>query len=165
MLNLFLLVITFSAILSWIISNLKNKSFSLKFSLTTILLYISLCLFYSYNDSMGWPTYERLPAKFFLKSFIIDEPSDKSKGNIYIWLVKEQPDKCPTGLLCIKRSNPNEPRAHRVDYSENIHEGMIDAEESLKKGENVIIEIIKKDTNEEDIVVHKMPTFMDIYVK
>ncbi len=67
----------------------------------------------------GWPSTDGLPERFVLLAAVIEEPSSKSKGALYIWV---------NGL---NNGKPTpEPRAYRLPYAKDLH-ALLD--EGMKK--------------------------------
>lgn len=79
------------------------------------LLVLSVTLFYFYADEVlhnvaGWPSPDPLPARWVLLAAVIDEPTTKSKGALYIW-VNEIRDGKPVP----------QPRSFQLPYSKDLH--------------------------------------------
>lgn len=79
------------------------------------LLVVSVTIFYFYADQVlhniaGWPSADPLPARWVLLAAVIDEPSSKSKGALYIWINE------------IREGKPvSQPRAFQLPYSKDLH--------------------------------------------
>lgn len=58
----------------------------------------------------GWPGRQALPPRFVLLSAVIEEPSKKTEGGIYLWL-QALPEGGPPGT----------PRAYRLAYGKDLH--------------------------------------------
>jgi hypothetical protein len=67
----------------------------------------------------GWPSGDALPARFVLLAAVIDEPSTKRPGGLYVW-VNALEDGKPSA----------QPRAYRLPYSKDLHALL---NESMKK--------------------------------
>lgn len=88
------------------------------------LLIVGVTLFYFFADDLvhgmwGWPSGDALPARFVLLAAVIDEPSAKRPGGLYVW-VNALEDGKPSA----------QPRAYRLPYSKDLH-ALIN--ESMKK--------------------------------
>jgi hypothetical protein len=58
----------------------------------------------------GWPSSDALPPRFVLLAAVIDEPTARSGGALYIWVNALQDGKPAT-----------QPRAYRLPYSKDLH--------------------------------------------
>ncbi|MEP7299437.1 MAG: hypothetical protein ABI702_24910 [Burkholderiales bacterium] len=95
------------------------------------LLIVGVTVFYFYADDVvhsmwGWPSADALPARFVLLAAVIDEPSAKRPGGLYVW-VNALEDGKPTV----------QPRAFKLPYSKDLHallnEGMKKAREGVSQ--------------------------------
>ena len=61
------------------------------------------------NGLMGWPTAQKLPARFNLVSSVISEPDRRanSPGHIYLWATELDANNVPSGT----------PRSYQIGYS------------------------------------------------
>ena len=67
----------------------------------------------------GWPSPDPLPERFALLAAVIDEPTTKSAGGLYVW------------VNAIENGKPvTQPRAYRLPYSKDLHSLL---NEGLKK--------------------------------
>lgn len=170
MIYLFLLFILLAFGISWVLSTLEGNYF-VKAIFITLLLYLTLSIFYSFKNIGGWPTQSELPDRFVLKSFIIQEPNkaEQSSGYIYVWAVPQLNNKeCPSGIICIKRARDNEPRAYIIEYDINMHKSMAQVEEKIKNGDIIIVEKNKKGKNDngsDDYQFYELPNFLDKIIK
>jgi len=88
------------------------------------LLVVGVTLFYFFADDLvhslwGWPSSDALPARFVLLAAVIDEPSAKRPGGLYVW------------VNALEDGKPNaQPRAFRLPYSKDLHALL---NESMKK--------------------------------
>jgi hypothetical protein len=79
------------------------------------LLVAGVTLFYFHVDGVvhnlwGWPSADALPERFVLLAAVIDEPTAKSKGALYIW------------VNALENGKPvTEPRAYRLPYAKDLH--------------------------------------------
>jgi hypothetical protein len=82
--------------------------------LKTLLVAASTLLYFLGNDVVhemwGWPSADALPERFVLLAAVIDEPTKKSDGGLYVW-VNGLKDGKPDSL----------PRAYRLPYSKDLH--------------------------------------------
>lgn len=88
------------------------------------ILVVGVSVFYFYADSVvhqisGWPSPDALPERFVLLGAVIEEPSAKTDGALYVWVNAIENGKTTT-----------QPRAYRLPYSKDVH-SMIN--EGLKK--------------------------------
>ena len=95
------------------------------------LLVASVTVFYFHasevvHDMWGWPSAEALPARFVLLAAVIDEPSAKTAGALYVWVNALQDGK-PAA----------QPRAYRLPYAKDLHallnEGMKKARQGISQ--------------------------------
>ena len=79
------------------------------------LLVLGTAVFYFYADDAvhnlsGWPSTDALPERWVLLAAVIEEPSAKSKGALYIW------------VNGIDNGKPvAQPRAFRLPYTKDLH--------------------------------------------
>ncbi|WP_088279751.1 hypothetical protein [Ideonella sp. A 288] len=93
------------------------------------LLVAGVAVFYFWADDVvhnlsGWPTVDALPERFTLLAAVIEEPSNKSAGALYIW------------VNAIENGKPvAQPRAHKLPYAKDLHallnEGMKKARQGV----------------------------------
>lgn len=150
MLYLFAMALFLALGLSWIISGLDNgvKSSIVKGIFITVLMYLSLCIFFSFESVKGWPTNQDLPERFVLKSVVIEEPNKRTRapGGIYLWVIpKKYVNTCPPGVICIKPQSTKMPRSFRVEYTKEKHEQMLEAMKRIAEGETIVVEMQKGD--------------------
>lgn len=79
------------------------------------LLVAGVTIFYFHADDLvhgmwGWPSADALPERFVLLAAVIDEPTAKSAGNLYVWVNALQDGK-PSA----------QPRAYRLPYAKDLH--------------------------------------------
>lgn len=178
MIYLFAMLIVLAVSLSWIIASIQNntKTFVLKGILISLMLYMSLCIFFSFENVKGWPSSDILPQRFALQAFVIEEPSKfhKTPGAIYLWVIPEtNSNTCPPGLICVRSNSPGTPRAYAIPYSKESHEQMLSVSEKLQNGDMIIVEKKKKgDQNDrrggggqspdaEEFEFYDLPDFME----
>jgi len=108
----------------------------LKVPVIAATMFLSIGIWYSVNDLLGWPTADSLPTKFQIHWIVIEEPNKKTgdEGSIYIWASDLNPQ--PNGELWKFHSmdDSGEPRAHRMPYSRKLHEQSIAIMQIIKKG-------------------------------
>jgi len=91
---------------------------------TKALLVIATTVFYFQADEVlhtvwGWPSADALPPRFVLLAAVIDEPSPKRPGGLYLW------------VSAIEDGHPaDQPRAYRLPYRKDLH---VLLNEGLKK--------------------------------
>lgn len=144
MIYLFLMLLTLGTVLSWVIVNIDNgmNNVAIKAFLISLLMYISLCIFFSFEGVKGLPSLEALPDKFSLQAFAVEEPNPTNKnGAIYLWIIPERAtSKCPPGLICVKTNSSRAPKAYQIPYTKEMHARMSAIEEKLKNGDMVIVQ-------------------------
>lgn len=145
MIYLFFMLMLFAATISWIIASLDKGTGTaiLKGILITGLMYISLCLFFSFENVKGWATTSVLPERFALQSFVVKEPNRRRQqaGAIYLWTIPESnSNKCPPGLICIRSDEDGAPRSYKMPYTKEMHERMIEIGKKMAEGETIIVE-------------------------
>jgi len=74
----------------------------------------------------GWPSRDSLPERFVLLAVVVEEPTKKSDGALYVWV---------NGIDPVKGQPQREPRAHRLPYTKDLHallnEGMKKARQGV----------------------------------
>jgi hypothetical protein len=79
------------------------------------LLVAGVAVFYFFaNDAVhnmwGWPSTEPLPERFVLLAAVIEEPSNKTAGALYVW------------VNAIEDGKPvPQPRAYKLPYAKDLH--------------------------------------------
>jgi hypothetical protein len=79
------------------------------------LLLAGVAVFYFWaNDVVhgmwGWPAADPLPERFVLLAAVIDEPTSKSAGALYVW------------VNAIEKGKPvQQPRAYKLPYAKDLH--------------------------------------------
>jgi hypothetical protein len=93
------------------------------------ILVVGVTVFYFHADELvhnmwGWPNAEALPERFVLLAAVIDEPTPKNSGALYVWVNALQDGK----------PSP-QPRAYRLPYAKDLHallnEGMKKARQGV----------------------------------
>lgn len=92
------------------------------------LLVVGVTVFYFYADEVvhsmwGWPSPDALPERFVLLAAVIDEPTAKSKGGLYVW-VNALEDGKPAAA----------PRAYRLPYSKDLHALLSEGMKKVRQG-------------------------------
>lgn len=92
------------------------------------LLVAGVTFFYFYADDAvhglwGWPSPDTLPERFTLLAAVIDEPSAKSAGGLYVW------------VNAIDHGKPAaQPRAYRLPYSKDLHGLLAEGMKKVRQG-------------------------------
>ena len=79
------------------------------------LLVAGVAVFYFWADDVvhnlsGWPTADALPERFTLLAAVIEEPSNKTAGALYVW------------VNAIENGKPvPQPRAYKLAYAKDLH--------------------------------------------
>ncbi|MBL0720346.1 hypothetical protein JI742_10655 [Piscinibacter sp. Jin2] len=74
-------------------------------------------------DVWGWPSREAMPERFVLLATVIEEPSPKTAGALYVW-VNALEDGKPVA----------EPRAFKLPYSKEMHSDLSEAMKKVRQG-------------------------------
>ena len=92
------------------------------------LLVLGVTGFYFYADEAvhgmwGWPSSDVLPARFSLLAAVIDEPTAKSAGGLYVW------------VTAIETGKPAaQPRAYRLPYTKDLHSLLSEGMKKVRQG-------------------------------
>jgi hypothetical protein len=92
------------------------------------LLVAGVTVFYFYADDAvhglwGWPSADALPERFTLLAAVIDEPTAKSAGGLYVW------------VNAIENGKPAaQPRAYRLPYSKDLHGLLSEGMKKVRQG-------------------------------
>ncbi|MBP6225563.1 MAG: hypothetical protein KA439_10905 [Rhizobacter sp.] len=92
------------------------------------ILVVGVTVFYFYADSVvhqlsGWPSPDALPERFVLLAAVIEEPSARTDGALYVW-VNAIDDGKPTA----------QPRAYRLPYSKDVHSMLNEGIKKVRQG-------------------------------
>ena len=92
------------------------------------ILVVGVTIFYFYADSVvhqlsGWPSPDALPERFVLLAAVIEEPSARTDGALYVW-VNAIDDGKPTA----------QPRAYRLPYSKDVHSMLNEGIKKVRQG-------------------------------
>jgi len=99
--------------------------------------------YYSLPPLLGWPTDQALPKRFNLIAVHVQEPdkASGSAGQIVLWVTDMAEG--PRG---------GEPRAHRVEFTQSLHEKVEEAGNKIRKGLPQLGEL-----REEKVAAHATP--------
>lgn len=95
------------------------------------LLVVGVTLLYFWGDDVvhnlaGWPTPDALPERFALLAVVIEEPTNKNAGALYLWVNAIDKGK-PVAM----------PRAYKIAYTKDLHallnEGMKKARQGVSQ--------------------------------
>jgi hypothetical protein len=92
------------------------------------LLVVGVTVFYFYADSVvhqlsGWPSPDALPERFVLLAAVIEEPSARTDGALYVW------------VNAIDNGKPTaQPRAYRLPYSKDVHSMLNEGIKKVRQG-------------------------------
>jgi hypothetical protein len=91
----------------------------------------------SVGGLMGWPTTQKLPARFNLVSTVISEPDKKtnSPGGIYLWAEELDANNVPSGR----------PRSYELSYSDALARKVTSAQQKRDRGVDVMGRIYDND--------------------
>jgi hypothetical protein len=91
--------------------------------LVTSLFYIVTYL--SLPPLFGWPAYDTPPERFRLIYSYVEPPDKQSgfKGSVYLWL-----------SAIDELSAPAAPRAYRLEYTESLHQLLLNTNSKLNRG-------------------------------
>ena len=105
--------------------NLYSK-WSWKVKATSIIITSAFYIitYFSFPPLIGWPTTEKLPPQFRLISAHVEQPSKETgkKGFIYLWISEIE-----------NMSSTYAPRAYELEYSNELHEKIINVKSKLDK--------------------------------
>lgn len=74
-------------------------------------------------DVWGWPSRQAMPERFVLLATVIEEPTAKQPGALYVWVNALQDGK-PVA----------EPRAFKLPYSKDMHSHLSEAMKKVRQG-------------------------------
>jgi hypothetical protein len=84
--------------------------------------------FYFYADDQvhgmwGWPSADALPERFVLLAAVIEEPTSKSKGALYVW------------VNALENGKPSaQPRSYRLPYAKDLHALLNEGMKKVRQG-------------------------------
>ena len=84
-------------------------------------------LYFFTNDAVhsmwGWPTTDALPERFVLLAAVIEEPTNKAPGSLYVW------------ANAIDNGKPAaQPRAYRLAYAKDLHALLNEGMKKVRQG-------------------------------
>lgn len=110
------------------------------------------------DAAWGWPSRTALPERFVLLAAVIEEPSKRGEGAVYVW-VNPIVDGKPL----------REPRAHRLPYAKDLHalldEGMKKTRQGVsqmgsaepKRGRQGFLAWLKPGADEQEVKIRDLP--------
>lgn len=103
----------------------SNWSWKIKAGTIIVTSFFYIVTYFSYPQLLGWPTSENPPERFQLIASHVQQPDKVTgeEGYVYLWLTK---------IDDLSSSKP--PRAYRLQYSNSLHELVINAASKLDKG-------------------------------
>ena len=126
------------------------------------LLVTGVAVFYFYADDVvhnlaGWPTTDTLPERFTLLAVVIEEPTNKTPGALFLWVNGLQNGK-PVAL----------PRAYKLPYTKDLHallnEGMKKSRQGVTQMGTAVPKAGKKGVNwlrpgndEQEVKIRDLP--------
>ena len=80
--------------------------------------------YYSFPPLLGWSTTQNPPEQFRLIAAHVVQPNKETgeEGSVYLWLTEIE-----------NMNSMQEPRAHKIDYSNELHEKIINVNTKLDK--------------------------------
>jgi hypothetical protein len=109
------------------------------------------------HELAGWPSADTLPERFALLAVVVEEPSAKTRGALYLW------------INAIENGKPvARPRAYRLPYAKDLHallnEGMKKARQGVsqmgtatpKAGRNGLA-WLRPGSDEQDVKIRDLP--------
>ena len=102
----------------------SNWSWRVKATSIIITSAFYIITYFSFPPLLGWPTTEKLPLQFRLISAHVEQPNKETgkKGFIYLWIAEIE-----------NMSSTYAPRAYELDYSNELHEKIINVKSKLDK--------------------------------
>jgi len=91
-------------------------------------LVVAVTVFYFFaheeiNNIAGWPSTERMPERFQLLAVVIEEPSAKNPGALYLW------------VNAVENGHPvAQPRAYKLPYTKDLHGLLNDSLRKIRQG-------------------------------
>lgn len=92
------------------------------------LLVVAVAGFYFYADDAvhglwGWPSADALPERFVLLAAVIEEPSAKTAGALYVW------------VNAVENGKPiAQPRAYKLPYAKDLHALLNEGMKKVRQG-------------------------------
>lgn len=99
--------------------------------------------FQALNNLMGWPTTQKLPARFTLVWSLVVEPDKKTNdpGCIYLWAEELDDNNIPS----------NTPRSYRLPYSDALARQVAGAQEKRDHGVEVMGRVQEAGSRDEEL--------------
>lgn len=129
------------SLLLWCIIDTRGKWW-VKLILIILVLGFSLPIWQSLESYRGWPTLADPPDKTILLWALMEEPSKDDPGAIYVWLAPYEKPNEQEGWFGYS-PRPQEPRAYRMPYTRNRHEQLEKANEMIRQGKIVVLDLTK----------------------
>jgi len=103
----------------------SNWSWKVKAGTIILTSVFYIITYLSYPHLLGWPTSETLPERFQVIAAHVKQPNKITGegGAVYLWVAQID-----------NLASPSPPRAHRLEYSNELHEMVIKANSKLNKG-------------------------------
>lgn len=103
----------------------SNWSWKVKAGTIILTSIFYIVTYLSYPPLLGWPTSEILPERFQLIAAHVQQPNKITGegGAVYLWVSRIE-----------NLASPSPPRSHRLEYSNALHEIVINANSKLNKG-------------------------------
>jgi hypothetical protein len=103
----------------------SNWSWKVKAGTIILTSIFYIVTYLSFPPLLGWPTSETLPERFQLIAAHVQQPNKITgdDGSVYLWVSRIE-----------NLASPSPPRAHRLEYSNELHEMVIKANSNLNKG-------------------------------
>jgi hypothetical protein len=93
---------------------------------TLLVLGVSVFYFFAFEEISnisGWPSTERMPERFVLLAAVIEEPTSKSAGALYVW------------VNAIENGKPAvQPRAYKLPYAKDVHALLNEGMKKIRQG-------------------------------
>lgn len=140
MIETFAIPLTFlivTALTLWVVIGSKGWWWA-KAAVVIVTVAFSITLWQSLDGIQGWPSSDKLPAKFEIKWIFVLEPNQKTKaaGAIYVLAQDIEPEKSQhSWYLNLKHKDlSQEPRIYKTPYSRAMHEQSIKIQSRIKQG-------------------------------
>jgi hypothetical protein len=128
-----------SCLLLWVIIGGRGH-WLVKLALILPTVWFSLAISNTLPTMLGWPSEDEIPAKFEVFWIKVTNPSltKGAEGSILVWLedLGKQGDEYDS-IWSLYRPGNDEPRVHRLPYSEQLHKQANQALDLIKKGKRV----------------------------
>lgn len=129
-----------AALLCWHIISAKGGKW-LKVIVFVVTLGFSFMIWRALSSYQGWPTAAETPEKALLIQAIVREPDEKAgdQGAIYLWLLPLSDEVNDIPSLLEYPGIRGEPRAYKMPYSREMHEGVNRAQGMMRAGKPVVM--------------------------